>query len=166
MPPWDYTPSGGNPKDWSESAAANVVAFVRKTVESLITVHHGHMPEVEVLSPTTASAIFAMEDLIWWPEGSRRKTLHGWGHYHETYEKVEGKWLIKTLKFNSPSRGRGVKNRTTANLLYCLRKAKDSQTVAKETLGVAASWTNQLQWRKRYEEPGWRPHCCSVSSLC
>ena len=60
----DYTPPGGNPKDWSESGAANVVAFVRKIVESAITVHHGHMPEVEVLSPTTARAIFAMEDLI------------------------------------------------------------------------------------------------------
>ena len=94
----DYTPPGGNPQDWSESGAANVAAFVRKTVERAITVHNGHMPEIEVLSPTTARAIFAMEDLIWWPEGSRRKTLHGWGHYHETYEKVEEKWLIKTLK--------------------------------------------------------------------
>jgi hypothetical protein len=39
-----------------------------------------------------------MEDLIWWPEGSHRKTLHGWGHYHETFEKIDGKWLIKTLR--------------------------------------------------------------------
>ena len=94
----DYTPPGGNPKDWSESGAANIVAFVRKAPGSTITVHHGHMPEVEVISPVTARAIFAMEDLIWWPEGSPRKTLHGWGHYHETYEKIEGKWRIKTLR--------------------------------------------------------------------
>jgi hypothetical protein len=94
----DYTPEGGNPKEWSASGAANIVAFVRKVVDSAITVHHGHMPEVEVVSPTTARGIFAMEDLIWWPEGSRRKTLHGWGHYHETYEQIGGRWLIKTLK--------------------------------------------------------------------
>ena len=94
----DYTPPGGNQKDWSTSGAANVVSFVRKTVESAVTVHHGHMPEVEVISAANARGIFAMEDLIWWPEGARRKTLHGWGHYHETYEKVEGKWLIKTLR--------------------------------------------------------------------
>ena len=37
----DYTPPGGNPQDWSESGAANVAAFVRKTVERAITVHHG-----------------------------------------------------------------------------------------------------------------------------
>jgi hypothetical protein len=94
----DYTPPGGNPKDWSKSGAANIVAFVRKALEGAITVHHGHMPEVEVVSAVTARAIFAMEDLIWWPKGSPRKTLHGWGHYHETYENVEGKWRIKTLR--------------------------------------------------------------------
>jgi hypothetical protein len=94
----DYTPPGGNPADWSASGASNVVAFVRKMVEPAITVHHGHMPEVELTSASTARGIFAMEDLIWWPEGSRRKTLHGWGHYHETFEKSDGTWRIKTLK--------------------------------------------------------------------
>jgi hypothetical protein len=94
----DYTPPGGNPADWLASGASNVVAFVRKIVEPAITVHHGHMPEVELTSASTARGIFAMEDLIWWPEGSRRKTLHGWGHYHETFEKSDGNWRIKTLK--------------------------------------------------------------------
>jgi len=94
----DYTPEGGNPKDWSMSGAANIVAFVSKALDRAITVHHGHMPEVEVTSPTTARAIFAMEDLIWWPEGARHKTLHGWGHYHETYTKGGSQWVIKTLR--------------------------------------------------------------------
>jgi hypothetical protein len=93
----DYS-SEGDAKEWSAAGVGNVVALVRKAVDRAITVHHGHMAEVEVLSPTTARGIFAMEDLIWWPEGSRRKTLHGWGHYHETFEKIGGKWLIKTLK--------------------------------------------------------------------
>jgi SnoaL-like domain len=94
----DYTPPGGKPSDWSVSGKSDIVAFVRKIVEPAITVHHGHMPEVEVTSASNARAIFAMEDLIWWPEGSRRRTLHGWGHYHETFEKIDGKWLIKTLR--------------------------------------------------------------------
>lgn len=93
----DYS-SEGDAKEWTASGAANIVAFVRKVVGPAISVHHGHMAEVEVLSPTSARGIFAMEDLIWWPEGSRRKTLHGWGHYHETFEKIGGKWQIKTLK--------------------------------------------------------------------
>ena len=94
----DYTPPGGSSADWSASGREEIVEFVRRIVEPAITVHHGHMPEVEVTSPTTAQAIFAMEDLIWWPEGSRRRTLHGWGHYHESYVKIAGKWLIKTLR--------------------------------------------------------------------
>ena len=94
----DYTPPGGNPAEWSASGRTDIVAFVRKVVERAVTVHHGHMPEVEVTSPTTARAVVAMEDLIWWPEGSRRRTLHGWGHYHETYIRADGNWLIKTLR--------------------------------------------------------------------
>jgi hypothetical protein len=94
----DYTPEGAQPADWSASGAANIVALVRKAVEPATTVHHGHMAEIDLISPTTAHGIFAMEDLIWWPVGAHHKTLHGWGHYHETYEKVDGRWLIKTLR--------------------------------------------------------------------
>ena len=94
----DYAPEAADSSEWKASGAANVVALVRKVVGPAVSIHHGHMAEVEVTSPGTAHAIFAMEDLIFWPEGSRHKTLHGWGHYHETYEKIDGKWVIKTLK--------------------------------------------------------------------
>ena len=36
-----------------------------------------------------------MEDMLRWPDGTE---LHGYGHYHETYEKVGDTWRIKTLK--------------------------------------------------------------------
>jgi hypothetical protein len=94
----DYTPPGGKQGEWIVTGAANIVAFVKRVIAPAITVHHGHMPETEVTSPETATGIWSMEDMIWWPEGSRRKTLHGFGHYHETYEKTGGRWLIKTLK--------------------------------------------------------------------
>jgi hypothetical protein len=94
----DYTPQGGNQKEWTASGASNIVALVKNVVAPAITVHHGHMPEIEVTSAATATGIWAMEDSIWWPEGSRRKTLHGLGHYYETYQKTGNKWLIKTLK--------------------------------------------------------------------
>jgi hypothetical protein len=54
------------------------------------------MPEVELTSATTATGVWASEDLIRWPDG---RQLHGYGHYHETYEKVDGTWVIKTLVF-------------------------------------------------------------------
>ncbi len=74
---------------------ATILAFVRKVLDDVVTVHHGHMPEIEVTSETTARAIWSMEDKLRWPDG---KTLHGYGHYHETYEKDGGHWRIKTVK--------------------------------------------------------------------
>ncbi|ABQ66710.1 hypothetical protein Swit_0339 [Rhizorhabdus wittichii RW1] len=65
------------------------------------TVHHGHCPEVEILSPTEARAIWAMEDILRWddddPDAPLRR-LHGFGHYHESYEKRDGRWLITAMK--------------------------------------------------------------------
>jgi hypothetical protein len=61
------------------------------------TVHHGHMPEITLTTPTTATGIWAMEDLLRWPDGGPFRQLHGFGHYHETYENIDGDWLIGTL---------------------------------------------------------------------
>ncbi len=58
------------------------------------TMHHCHTPEIELTSPVTATGIWAMEDLLVFPDGSR---LHGAGHYHEEYEKREGRWQITRL---------------------------------------------------------------------
>jgi hypothetical protein len=71
--------------------------FLRDAIETVITVHHGHMPELELTSPTTAKGVWAMEDKLWWPEGSPIAHLHGYGHYHETYEKTADGWRIKTM---------------------------------------------------------------------
>ncbi len=78
--------------------SAALAAFMRNAVHDLVTVHHGHMPEIEITSPTTARGIWAMEDLLRWPPGAATKTLHGFGHYHETYERVAGSWRIRTLR--------------------------------------------------------------------
>lgn len=57
-------------------------------------VHHGHMPEIELTSATTASGVWALEDYNLWEDGTQN---HGWGHYLETYEKLDGRWFIKTM---------------------------------------------------------------------
>ena len=80
--------------------AARYVANLAPILEKVTTVHHGHMPEIEVNSPTTATGIWAMEDLLQVQDGAPvpYKTLHGFGHYHETYEKRDGAWVIKTIR--------------------------------------------------------------------
>src|SRR5205823_5434530 len=74
---------------------ANIIASQRRGVTPLLTVHHGHMPEIEITSPTTASGIWAMEDLVRGLDG--KNPMRGYGHYHETYERIDGHWKIKTL---------------------------------------------------------------------
>ena len=64
----------------------------------LRTVHHGYIPEIEITSDTTASAVFPMTDRLFFPEGAPAAGMIGYGHYFETYEKIGGKWLIKTIR--------------------------------------------------------------------
>jgi protein-tyrosine-phosphatase len=93
----DYAPEETGSARWKAVGAQQAVALVRSVVERAVSIHHGHMAEVELTSDNTAHAIFAMEDLIFWPPESAYELMHGWGHYHETYEKIGGKWLIKSL---------------------------------------------------------------------
>jgi hypothetical protein len=72
----------------------NLVPMVMGSLENAATMHHCHAPEITLTSATTATGIWAMEDWIIFGDGHE---LHGAGHYHETYEKPDGNWQIKTL---------------------------------------------------------------------
>jgi hypothetical protein len=67
------------------------------TLRDVVSVHHGHMPEIEVTSPTTATGVWAMEDRLRFTTSEGVTELHGAGHYHETYEKIDDTWRIKSL---------------------------------------------------------------------
>ncbi len=84
----DTTESGGG----IVTGADDFVSFLQATLDAAVTVHHGHMPEIELTSPTTARGVWALQDFIIWPDGTR---LVGAGHYHETYSKdASGEWRI------------------------------------------------------------------------
>jgi uncharacterized protein (TIGR02246 family) len=83
----DTTGSGGS----VITGADDFVTFLRETLDDVITVHHGHMPEIELTSATTATGIWSLQDILTWPNGTR---LHGYGHYHETYVKTDDEWRI------------------------------------------------------------------------
>lgn len=71
---------------------------VAAALEGVVTVHHGHMGEVELTSPETAQGIWAMEDLILYPASMPLAGFRGYGHYFETYRKVGAAWRIQTLR--------------------------------------------------------------------
>jgi hypothetical protein len=75
-----------------------ITAFAMKAVGAATSIDHALMPEIDILTATTARAIWAQEDRVYWPEGYPNKSLHGFGYEHETYETIDGKWRIKSSK--------------------------------------------------------------------
>jgi len=71
--------------------ADEFVAFTRRSLGDRATVHQVHAPEIELTSPTTATAVWALEDVVRLAPGVN---LRGYGHYTESYAKVDGYWLI------------------------------------------------------------------------
>jgi len=56
---------GADPKSMPTVRGRNeIVSFVRSFVDECITVHHGHTPEIEIITPTSAKGIWAMEDIV------------------------------------------------------------------------------------------------------
>jgi SnoaL-like domain len=92
----DVTSEGGG----VTHSVEEYMPFLVNVLGDVTTVHHGHMPEIELTSPTTARAIWSFEDELWWPDGAPLKYMHGYGHYHETYEKTSGRWRIKTMRIS------------------------------------------------------------------
>lgn len=98
----DTTDSGGN----VITGADEFLIFLVAAIGGVVTVHQCHTPEIDVISATEASGIWAMEDMLRFPDGSE---LHGYGHYQERYQKDGNDWLIKAstltrlrLDFSAP----------------------------------------------------------------
>eukprot|EP01035_Chromulina_nebulosa_P030428 gene30428-40429_t len=77
---------------------ANVLKMIRDAVEHRVTIHHGHMGEIEITSDTTARGIWAMEDVVVNAPGGEPIDMHGSGHYHDSYVRLADGWAILTTK--------------------------------------------------------------------
>ena len=101
-----------NEGEQPRSGARGNALWVAKTLEGVQTVHHSHTPEivfdsasmpplvdflVSMLivfeSASQARGVWGMEDILV-DEASKRLLLHGFGFYHERYEKRGGEWLF------------------------------------------------------------------------
>ena len=105
----DVTPEMGQQIFHGRTA---IVAQVRGVVGSARTVHQVHSPEITLNSPTAATAIWAMHDVVVWPDGAARpvpglNSLTAFGHYHETYRLDAGEWRIASLKLTRLQRFAG-----------------------------------------------------------
>jgi hypothetical protein len=77
--------------------ADDFVAFTRKGIgrPAQATAHQVHAPEIDLTSASTARGVWALQDVVRFGPGL---SLVGYGHYHETYENIEGQWVIKSSK--------------------------------------------------------------------
>jgi ketosteroid isomerase-like protein len=83
----DATPSGGRVVDGADA----FVELVAGLLAGAVTVHQGHMPEIELVGADEATGIWALHDIVIRPDGTR---LDGYGHYHERYRKGLDGWRI------------------------------------------------------------------------
>jgi hypothetical protein len=85
----NFAESTTGPKTREEFVASASRHFV-----GAMSVHHGHVPEIELVDETHATAIWPMYDLVETPPESSFESHEGWGHYTEEYRRVDGTWLI------------------------------------------------------------------------
>lgn len=84
--------------DGNTWAPQDMAVAMRDLIGAAPSVHHGHNPEIEILSEDTASGTWGMDDILPFPAGpDAPEGHHGYGIYRETYRRVDGKWLFDTV---------------------------------------------------------------------
>jgi hypothetical protein len=73
--------------------------MVLRSLDDVISVHHAHMPEIEIESQDKASGIWVLEDILWFGPNSTApgRRIHSFGHLFDTYTRIDGIWLIKDV---------------------------------------------------------------------
>jgi len=84
-------------------AFTSVDEFVTKTagyLEGARTIHQVHNAEMERSAADQVQAVWSMEDYLVFPAGDdqRPASMHGYGHYHETWVFEDGQWRIAKLE--------------------------------------------------------------------
>ncbi|MFK4794016.1 nuclear transport factor 2 family protein [Sphingobium sp. ZW T5_29] len=72
---------------------AEMVAFITGALNSVISIHHGFTPEIEVTGDS-ATAIWPMEDVFFGIAPPHGRIRHAYGHYADVYRREKGVWRI------------------------------------------------------------------------
>lgn len=104
----DHVSENGDYGRWT--SAAEMMLYVPRSMENLVTLHHSHSPEITFETATKARGIWAMEGMSFWKQRDEDHWFQAFGHYFETYEKRDGRWLFtsRTLKYYHTRRSPGA----------------------------------------------------------
>jgi hypothetical protein len=73
--------------------------FIFRAIGAGLTVHHAHMPEIEITGPESARGVWSMNDYVRFAGADGMLEIAGSGHYHEEYRKcADGQWRICRLR--------------------------------------------------------------------
>lgn len=88
--------SGGK---YSFDSRAATVAFMSENMsgDKFLSMHHGHHPEIEITSDTTATGIWYLQDMVLDLNNNFR--IYGAGIYDDKYRKVDGQWQISSTGY-------------------------------------------------------------------
>jgi hypothetical protein len=95
--PFELLEQIANTVAWPVRGRAAILATARAIADPVATVHKVFAPVIEITSADAATAVWPMEDVLHFPAGSPIMSLHGMGHYHETYARVDNSWLIASV---------------------------------------------------------------------
>jgi len=73
-----------------------IVRVIERVLGPAVSVHRGFLPEIELVGPDDARAIWAMEDVVEYPDAPERN-FRGSGHYHVAYTRAPDGWKITSL---------------------------------------------------------------------
>lgn len=80
----------------SNTSVGAFMARIEPFLVGVLTVHHGHQPEITFTADGEADGIWPMEDVLVWPKDGYR--FRGAGYYWERYRKVDGEWRIASVR--------------------------------------------------------------------
>lgn len=78
---------------WRCVGGTALAAWIEPVLCDVASVHHGHDPQITLTGPDSATGIWAMYDRL----ETAQEVFHGYGHYHETYRRIEGRWYFASL---------------------------------------------------------------------
>ena len=81
------------PEAWVFTGGKAAVRFLSPLLADVVSVHHGHDPQVTVTGPDSATGFWSLYDRLEFKD----EVYHGYGHYQEEYRLVDGRWLISRL---------------------------------------------------------------------
>jgi hypothetical protein len=78
---------------------AAILDFLRGALGSpnMISMHHGHHPEIEITGDGSARGTWYLEDMVIFREANT--VLRGAAFYHDEYVRIDGEWKIRSTGY-------------------------------------------------------------------